>query len=96
MKYFKSCVSFCITVTKAVHTEFHYYTTIYHTCENLIQKLVSFNFACWVNFHPFDVICRFLKKITFSKNSFKNTIRVSNGLDPDQDRHSVGPDLGPN
>ena len=22
-------------------------------------------------------------------------IRVSNGLDPDQDRHSVGPDLGP-
>ena len=30
--------------------------------------------------------------ITFSKN----TIRVSNCLDPDQDRHSVGPDLGPN
>ena len=25
-----------------------------------------------------------------------NTIRVSNGLDPDQDQHSVGPDLGPN
>ena len=23
-----------------------------------------------------------------------NTIRVSNGLDPDQDRHFVGPDLG--
>ena len=23
-------------------------------------------------------------------------IRVSNDLDPDQDRHSVGPDLGPN
>ena len=21
---------------------------------------------------------------------------MSNGLDPDQDRHSVGPDLGPN
>ena len=27
---------------------------------------------------------------------FRNTIRVSNGLDPDQDRHFVGPDLGPN
>ena len=25
-----------------------------------------------------------------------NTIRVSNGLDQDQDRLSVGPDLGPN
>ena len=35
-------------------------------------------------------------KSTFSYNSFRNTIRVSNGLDPDQDRRSVGPDLGPN
>ena len=26
----------------------------------------------------------------------RNMIRVSNGSDPDQDRHSVGPDLGPN
>ena len=33
---------------------------------------------------------------TFSKNSFKNTIRVSSSLDPDQARHFVGPDLGPN
>ena len=30
------------------------------------------------------------------KNSFRNTIRVSNSLDPDQDRRSVIPDLGPN
>ena len=35
-------------------------------------------------------------KITFFKNSFSNTIRVSNSLDPNQDRQSVGPDLGPN
>ena len=34
-------------------------------------------------------------KINFFKNSFRNTIRVSNGLDPDQDRQNVGPDLGP-
>ena len=27
---------------------------------------------------------------------FFNTIRVSNNLDPDQARHFVGPDLGPN
>ena len=34
--------------------------------------------------------------LTVSKISFRNTIRVSNGLDPDQDPHSVGPGLGPN
>ena len=35
-------------------------------------------------------------KIIFSKNSFRNTIRMSNGLDPDQDQHSVSSDLDPN
>ena len=35
-------------------------------------------------------------KLTFSKNYFRNTTRVSNSSDPDQDRRSVGPDLGPN
>ena len=34
------------------------------------------------------------KKKYFSKNSFRNTTRVSNGLDPDQDQ--IDPDLGPN
>ena len=41
------------------------------------------NFAC------------FYSKSTFLKNSFRNTIRVPNSLDPDQTRH-FGPDLGPN
>ena len=58
------------------------------------------NFACF-----FFVICGFLflnfffqKNLSgiFSKKSFRNTIRVSNSLDPDQARHFVGPDLGPN
>ena len=35
-------------------------------------------------------------KSTFSKNSCGNTIRVSNGLDPDNDGCSVSFDLGPN
>ena len=48
------------------------------------------NLAC------FFAVCCVLFKIKFSKNSFRNTIRVPNNLDPDQDRHSVGPDLGPN
>ena len=47
------------------------------------------------NFSYFCCLLNF-SKLTFSKNSFTNTIRVSNGLDSDQDRHSVGPDLGPN
>ena len=38
----------------------------------------------------------FFSKLIFSKNSFRHTIKVSNALDPDQDRRSVGPDLGPN
>ena len=38
----------------------------------------------------------FFHNLPFSKHSFRNTIRVSNGLDPDQDRRSVSPDLGPN
>ena len=32
-------------------------------------------------------------KLTFSKNAFRNTIKMSNSLDSDQDRRSVGPDL---
>ena len=35
-------------------------------------------------------------KIIFKTNRFRNTIRVSNSLDPDQARRFVGPDLGPN
>ena len=37
----------------------------------------------------------FFSKSTFSKNSSRNYIRVSNGLDPGQARNFVGPDLGP-
>ena len=38
----------------------------------------------------------FFQKLHFSKNSFRKTIRVSNGLDQDQNRCSFSPDLGPN
>ena len=38
----------------------------------------------------------FFSKLIFSKNYFRNTIGVSDGLDSDQDRYSVGPDLSPN
>ena len=36
------------------------------------------NFAC------FFVICGFFFKLTFSKKHLRDTIRVSNSLDPDQ------------
>ena len=36
----------------------------------------------------------FFSKLIYFKNSIWNTIRMSNSLDPDQDRHSVCPDLG--
>ena len=52
-------------------------------------------FACWVIFHRFVVVYRLFSKLSFSKNSFRNTIRVSNGLDPNRDQCSLSPDLGP-
>ena len=36
----------------------------------------------------------FFQSYLFQKKYFRNTIRVSNGLNPDQNRRSVGPDLG--
>ena len=38
----------------------------------------------------------FFSKSTFSKYSFRNTIRVSNSLNSDQARQFFGPELGPN
>ena len=38
----------------------------------------------------------FFQNQPFRKKFFRNTIKVSTILDPDQVRHSVGPDLGPN
>ena len=35
-------------------------------------------------------------EINFFENPFRNTIKVSNSLDPDHARRSVGLDLGPN
>ena len=35
-------------------------------------------------------------KINFLREKIRNTIKVSNSMDPDQARRFVGPDLGPN
>ena len=48
------------------------------------------------NFSLFFLSSDFFSKLTFSKNSFRNTITGSYSLDLDQAQHSVGPDLCPN
>ena len=44
----------------------------------------------------FTLHADFFQNQLFTKNSFRNTIRIPNSLDPDQARHFVGPGLGPN
>ena len=46
------------------------------------------------NITCFLVVSRFFSESTFSKNSFRNTTRVSNSLDPDEARHFVEPKPG--
>ena len=43
-----------------------------------------------------DHVLTFFTINFLKKKSFRNTIGVSNGLGPDQDRRYVGPDLEPN
>ena len=47
-------------------------------------------------FMLFGRLLIFFKMIFFMNYSCRNTIRVSNSMDPDQARNIVGPDLGPN
>ena len=43
-------------------------------------------------FLPIFVVCLLFSKLTFSKNSFRNTFRVSNSLHPDQaNRRQISP-----
>ena len=51
-----------------------------------LGMLGKFSFFC----------CHWLTYFKINFSSFRNTIRASNSLDPDQARHSVGPDLGTN
>ena len=55
-------------------------------------KVTQLLFACWV-IHRLLIFIFFKTNI---KNLFIDTIGVTNGFDPDQDRRSVSPDLGPN
>ena len=48
------------------------------------------------NFSCFLLLVDFLSKLTFSKRSFRNIVRVSSSFDTVQATHSIGPDLGLN
>ena len=54
------------------------------------------NFASWEILHALLLSADLFKIKFFFNNSFRNTIRVSNSLEPDQARRFFGPDLGPN
>ena len=58
--------------------------------------VLSIDSAYWVILHAFLSSADFFSKSTFSKNSFRNTIKVSNRMDPDQAQCFVGPDMDPN
>ena len=73
-----------------VLSHYHFHEMIVTPVEYLALCVLS-NFSCFC--------CRlltFLKNQLFQKNYFRSTFSVSNGLDQDQDRHSVSLDLGPN
>ena len=56
----------------------------------------SYKIACWVILQAFLSSADFFSKSTFSKSSFRDTIRVSNSFDPDHALRLVRQDLGPN
>ena len=63
----------------------------------VLLEMLYYFFACWEILHAF-LFCRLLifSKLMFSKNSFRNIIRVSNSLDSNQAQIFVGHNLGPN
>ena len=64
-----------------------------HFCQKVyFDQLLDFLISLLVLFHTL-LLCHIL---LFGCWIYFNTIQVSNCLDPDQARHFVGPDLGPN
>ena len=64
--------------------------------ESLVLTFLKKIFRYWVIVCVFVVTCSLFSTLTLSKNSFRNSIEMSNNLDPDHGLHSVSPDLDPN
>ena len=70
--------------------------TIVSKCRSAAVVTSNLTLGMLGHFACFFVVCGFFFffLIFFSKESFRNTISLSNSLDPDQARHFVQPDLG--
>ena len=60
---------------------------------NTMDTYQVYNGFAIISLRKRELVASFFSNLTFSKYSFKKTIKVPNGLDPDQDGCSV---LGPN
>ena len=75
----------------SIHTHCHVLICGHHYLQNCFRKSTL---------EPLLFLCILLIMLllsfadSFPKNSFWNFVRVSNGLDSDQDRQNVSPDLG--
>ena len=58
-----------------------------------IKMLCPFILCILGTFHIIVVVCRLFFKLTFFKTSFRNTFRVINGFDPNQDQRYISPYL---
>ena len=68
-----------------------------HSYSHKVSAYFIWQLFCLLsNLARFFVACLFFFKINISENSFRNTMRVSNSVDPDQAQHFVAPDLVPN
>ena len=71
-----------------------YYVTYYGSCSGMFK-------FCYLDvnlviLHAFCRLLIFFRNQLFQENTFRNTIRFSNSLDPDQARQFVVSDLDPN
>ena len=62
----------------------------------IVLSIFEWPFYTGLTVHSYVIICGLFSKLPLLKDSFRNTIRMSKGLYPYQDWHSVNPDLGPN
>ena len=80
-----------MTLRRALPEQFTVKSTSLSPCNKTSRICLLGNFANFLSSADFFL----LQKSPFFIKLFRNTIRVSNSLDPDQARHFVGPDLDP-
>ena len=88
--------TFCRQTVENLIRRLIWFCTVYRCPIKRTPGLYGLTFCMLANFS--FLCCRllaFFSTLTFSKKYFGNTIRVSNGLVPNQDCSFVGPDLGP-